>query len=113
MTERTEPTEPKEPTQALSGVDHEIHESHGHSTAAWTGVGVILAGTLIMALAVVFPSVLWFVVGTVIALLGIAAGKILAMAGYGAKASTEAAAKSSGAERAELPGRSQHDSGTQ
>ena len=125
MTERTERTEPREPTptaeptpptahaQAHSGVDHEMHESHGHSTAAWTGVGVILVGTLIMALAVVFPSVLWFVVGTVIAVLGIAAGKILAMAGYGAKAGTKAAAEGRGAERADLPGRSQHDSGTQ
>ena len=129
--ERTEPTEPTEPTEqagdseqteqteqteashAHSGVDHETHESHGHSQAAWTGVTVILVGTLIMALAVIFPSVLFFVVGTVIAVLGVAAGKILAMAGYGAKASTRAAATNSGAGRADLPGRSQHDSGTQ
>jgi len=118
-----------EPTQGHSGVDdhgthethethethgtHETHEDHGHSRAAWTGVAVILVGTLVMAVAVVFPSVLWFVVGTVIALLGIAAGKILAMAGYGSKASTKEAASDSGAGRADLPGRSQHDSGTQ
>lgn len=120
MTEQTEPSTPSTPSTPSnprhSGVDHEIHESHGHSQAAWTGVGVILVGTLVMALAVIFPSVLWFVVGAVIVVLGIAAGKILAMAGYGAKASTKGAAEGDGllgAEGAELPGRSQHDSGTQ
>ena len=35
------------------------------------------------------------------------------MAGYGAKASTREAADADGAQQAELPGRSQHDSGTQ
>lgn len=118
-TERSEPTPTAEPTpptqkaQAHSGVDHEMHESHGHSRAAWTGVTVILVGTLVMALAVIFPSVLWFVVGAVVVVLGIAAGKILAMAGYGAKASTKEAAEGNGGEGAQLPGRSQHDSGTQ
>ena len=50
--------------------EHDIHEDHGHSVAAWTGVAVILVGTAVMSLAVVFPSVLWFVVGAVIALAG-------------------------------------------
>ncbi len=123
MTERTEPTEPTEssatsgpaePEHPHSGVDDEMHESHGHSRAAWTGVGVILVGTLVMSLAVSFPSVLWFIVGMGIAVLGIAAGKILAMAGYGAKGGgTKDAAHGSGAGRADLPGRNQHDSGTQ
>jgi hypothetical protein len=91
----------------------EQHESHGHSTAAWTGVGVILLGTLVMSLAVAFASVPWFVVGAVVAVLGAAAGKVLAMAGYGARASTRAAAEADGPQQADLPGRNQHDSGTQ
>ncbi len=93
--------------------EEEEHESHGHSTAAWTAVGVILVGSLVMSLAVIIPSVLWFVIGAVIVILGAASGKVLAMAGYGAKASTHEAAHASGAAQADLPGRSQHDSGTQ
>jgi nucleoside recognition membrane protein YjiH len=91
----------------------EEHESHGHSTAAWTGVGVIILGSLVMAVAVAFATPVWFVVGAVIVVLGAVAGKVLAMAGYGAKASTTAAAQAPGAQRADMPGRSQHDSGTQ
>ena len=34
----------------------EQHEDHGHSTAAWTGVGIILLGTAIAVVAVVIPS---------------------------------------------------------
>lgn len=85
------------------------HESHGHSVAAWTAVGVICLGSLIMSLAVVFPSVVWFVVGAIVVIAGAVAGKVLAMAGYGAKAATHAGAHRSGAE---LPGNSQHNSGT-
>jgi hypothetical protein len=78
-------------TQPSSGVEpgdsaHEEHESHGHSTAAWTGVLIILVGAVVMA---------------------------LAMAGYGDKASTYEAAHRDGGRGAELPGRSQDDSGTQ
>lgn len=91
----------------------EGEEGHGHSVAAWTAVGVILVASLIMALAVVFPSVLWFVVGAVLAVVGGILGKVLAMAGYGQRAGTYQAAHRSGVQRAELPGRHQHDSGTQ
>ncbi len=105
-----------DPTYPTSGVDHSVaeeHESHGHSTAAWTAVGVILVGSLVMSFAVIFPSVLFFVIGAVIVVLGMASGKVMAMAGYGAKASTYQAAHRDGSTQAELPGRSQHDSGTQ
>jgi multisubunit Na+/H+ antiporter MnhG subunit len=108
-------------TQPSSGVEHgdsanqehEEHESHGHSTAAWTGVGVILVGSVIMALAVVFAWVGWFVVGAVVVVVGVIAGKVLAMAGYGDKASTYQATHRDGGRGADLPGRSQDDSGTQ
>jgi hypothetical protein len=93
--------------------DHEEHESHGHSTAAWSGVGIILVGAVVMALAVVFAWVGWFIVGAVIVVVGILSGKVLAMAGYGDKASTSEAADQAGGRGAELPGRSQEDSGTQ
>ncbi len=97
-------------TQPTSGVEHsgEEHDSEGHSVAAWTAVGIILLGSLVMSLAVVFPSALWFVVGAVVVVLGAITGKVLAMAGYGGKKSTYEATH-----RAELPGRGQVDSGTQ
>jgi ABC-type iron transport system FetAB permease component len=102
-------------TQPTSGVEHgdEEHESHGHSLAAWTAVVVILVGTLVMSLAVVFPSRLWFVVGAIVVVAGAISGKVLAMAGYGERASTYQAAHRAGPGGAELPGRSQTDSGTQ
>jgi hypothetical protein len=105
-------------TQPTSGVEHgddeehEEHESHGHSRAAWTAVVIILIGTLVMSLAVVFPSVLWFAVGAIIVVAGAVAGKVLAMAGYGDKASTYEATHHAGG-NADLPGRTQPDSGTQ
>ena len=66
-------------TQPTSGVEHsgEEHDSEGHSVAAWTAVGIILVGALIMSLAVVFPSALWFVVGAVVVVLGAITGKVL------------------------------------
>jgi len=107
-----EPSEHLEHVQHEEHEEHEEHDSEGHSVAAWTAVGIILLGSLVMALAVVFPSLMWFIVGAVVVLVGIITGKVLAMAGYGEKASTYQAAHRAGG-RAELPGRQQHDSGTQ
>ena len=104
--------EPSEHEEHEEHEQHEEHDSEGHSVAAWTAVGIILLGSLVMALAVVFPSLTWFIVGAVVVLVGIITGKVLAMAGYGEKASTYHAAHRAGG-RAELPGRQQHDSGTQ
>lgn len=64
--------------------EHEIHEDHGHSVAAWTGVGVILAGSALAAWGVAVASVPLFVIGLVVCVLGAVAGKVLSMAGYGA-----------------------------
>ena len=63
----------------------EAHSSHGNTIAAWTGVGVIMIGSLIMAIAVVLASMLLFIIGAVVVVLGVVAGKALSMAGYGSK----------------------------
>ena len=63
----------------------EAHEDHGHSVAAWTGVGINLVGFALMAIAVAIASVPLFVVGAVVCVVGAVAGKVLSMAGYGAK----------------------------
>jgi multisubunit Na+/H+ antiporter MnhG subunit len=65
--------------------EHEIDEDHGHSIAAWTGVLVILVGSALASLAVAISNVPLFVVGIVICILGVIAGKLLSMAGYGTK----------------------------
>ena len=61
----------------------EQHEDHGHSTAAWTGVGIILLGTAIASIAVVIPNLVVGIIGAVVIVGGIAAGKMMSMAGYG------------------------------
>ena len=61
----------------------EQHEDHGHSTAAWTGVGVILVGAAVAAVAVAIPNLVLGIIGAVIIIAGIVAGKVLSMAGYG------------------------------
>lgn len=64
----------------------EQHEDHGHSTAAWTGVGVILVGAAVAAVAVAIPNMVLGILGAVIMIAGVIAGKVLSMAGYGADA---------------------------
>jgi hypothetical protein len=61
------------------------HEDHGHSTAAWTGVGIILLGSAVAAVAVLLPSLLLGIIGAALIITGAGAGKVLSMAGYGSK----------------------------
>lgn len=61
----------------------EHDDDHGHSIAAWTAVTILIVASAIMALAVLFPNVWLFVGGGVLAVVGLVAGKVLSMAGYG------------------------------
>ena len=65
--------------------EHEQHEDHGHSVAAWTAVIIILIGAAVASWAVVIASVVLFWVGIGICVVGAVVGKVLGMAGYGAK----------------------------
>jgi hypothetical protein len=65
--------------------EHEHHEDHGHSVAAWSGVTIILIGSAVASLAVVLARPFLFWVGIAVCLVGAVAGKVLGMAGYGAK----------------------------
>ena len=60
------------------------HEDHGHSVAAWTTVTIVIVASAIMAAAGLWANVWLFVGGAVLAVVGIVAGKVLSMAGYGA-----------------------------
>jgi len=55
----------------------------GQSTAAWTAVAIVLLATFLICVAVVIPSWPVAIVGIVLVVVGAAAGKILAMAGFG------------------------------
>jgi len=56
---------------------------HGHSIAAWTAVIILLVASFLMSLAVVVKSWPMAIVGIALVVVGVAAGKILAMAGLG------------------------------
>lgn len=55
----------------------------GQSTAAWTAVVIVLLAALVISVAIVVGSWPVAIVGIVLVVVGAAAGKILAMAGFG------------------------------
>lgn len=57
---------------------------HGQSTAAWTAVGILLVACFLICLSVVVTSWTLAIVGIVLLVVGVAAGKVLSMAGFGA-----------------------------
>lgn len=67
---------------------------HGHSVAAWTAVGTIMAGSLVACLAVVLALVWLFVVGVVVIVVGAVLGKVLHGMGFGETAHDEASTSS-------------------
>ncbi|MEO7267877.1 MAG: HGxxPAAW family protein [Knoellia sp.] len=58
-------------------------DNHGNSVAAWVMVGTVLVASAIMSIAMIFPNVPLFVGGVVLVIVGLVAGKVLALAGYG------------------------------
>lgn len=67
-------------------VDHSIELGHGNSPAAWTSVGVMLVGVIVGCIAFLIgesATMLFWIGGVGIIVLGIIAGPVLKMAGYG------------------------------
>ncbi|CAA9429556.1 MAG: hypothetical protein AVDCRST_MAG35-2499 [uncultured Quadrisphaera sp.] len=60
-------------------------ESHGHSRAAWTGVGVVILGALIASIGTVAAALPVFWVGMVVMAAGGPIGWFLGKRGHGAK----------------------------
>jgi multisubunit Na+/H+ antiporter MnhG subunit len=56
---------------------------HGHSTAAWAAVTILLVGAFLISLAVVVQSLWLAIIGIVLVVVGPIAGKVLSMAGLG------------------------------
>lgn len=73
------------PAGAEKVADIVDEHGHGHSIAAWAGVGVCLVGFLILSLAIVFPSMTWGIIGGVVILASLPVAGGLAKAGYGVK----------------------------
>lgn len=57
--------------------------NHGHTTAAWVTVTVVLVGSLAVALGMILTVdwLLW--AGAVVMVLGLVVGRVLAMLGFG------------------------------
>ena len=61
----------------------DVAHQDGQSVAAWTAVAILLAAALLISVAVVVKSWPMAIAGIVLVVVGAAAGKILAMAGFG------------------------------
>jgi uncharacterized membrane protein len=79
--------EPRSSTSGEHATPHheesEVHDNHGSSTASWTLVGLVMLGTLVLCLAVVFWSLALTVVGILVIIAGLVAGRVLSSMGYG------------------------------
>lgn len=73
-------------------------QDHGHTTAAWTAVSIILVGIFIGAFAVAMLNWVLFWVGAGVIVLGLLVGKVMQMMGLG-KPPVEAKAEAEAAER--------------
>lgn len=57
--------------------------NHGHTTAAWVTVTVVLVGSVVASIAVVVALPWLFWVGMGIAVVGLVVGRVLKMLGFG------------------------------
>jgi hypothetical protein len=80
-----ESTTTKRTPAASSPAQQHPEGGHGHSVAAWTAVGVILLGCLVMSVAVVAATIWLFVLGAVVVVVGAVLGKVLGAMGFGQK----------------------------
>ena len=63
--------------------NHENEPGHGHSVAAWAAVITAIVGVTIATLGVVLPDGTLVIVGSVLTIVSIPMGPILAKLGYG------------------------------
>ena len=65
--------------------------NHGHTTAAWVTVGMVLLGSTIASVAVVVARPWLFWVGLGVVVVGVVLGQVLKMLGFGQPAPGSAA----------------------
>ncbi|HET8599367.1 MAG TPA: HGxxPAAW family protein [Segeticoccus sp.] len=56
---------------------------HGHSTAAWTAVTTLLVAAALIAVGIALDSLVFALIGCGLVAVGLIAGKVLQMAGFG------------------------------
>jgi hypothetical protein len=71
------------PTLARTEEKTMTEHRDGRSVAAWTAVGILLVAAFLVSLAVVVKSWPMAITGLALVVVGMAAGKVLAMAGFG------------------------------
>ncbi|WP_182113770.1 MULTISPECIES: HGxxPAAW family protein [unclassified Actinotalea] len=57
--------------------------NHGHTTAAWVTVILVLAGAVVSSIAMIMAESWLFWAGLVVILLGLVLGRVLKMLGFG------------------------------
>lgn len=67
------------------------HDNHGNSVAAWVLVGLVILGFALASVGVALVSWTWVILGVIVAIAGLVAGKVLAARGYGLSAQSESA----------------------
>lgn len=68
--------------------NHENEPSHGHSVAAWSAVITAIVGVTIATLGVVLPEGTLVIIGSVLTVISIPMGPVLAKLGYGVNRET-------------------------
>ena len=99
-----EKTTPQRSSTTKAPAPQEHHEDHGHSTAAWAAVGVILLGSLVMGIAVVVAFVWLFFVGALVVVVGVVLGKVLSAMGFGANVTIGSAVETEREQSDKAPG---------
>lgn len=69
--------------QARLPEPEEIHEDHGHSTAAWTGVTLMIIGSIVWTLGIVLSRDLITWIGVALTVIGALAWPVLIKMGFG------------------------------
>lgn len=61
------------------------HDDHGNTPAAWTAVGIIIAGFTLGGIGMIIANIPLFIAGGVVSVLGLVVGKAMQMMGMGAQ----------------------------
>jgi hypothetical protein len=82
----------------MSGVPH---ENHGNSVAAWVAVSIVMVATCVASVGVLVSKPWLFWLGVALVAVGVIAGKVLQMAGFGMKRDADPANNANNANAAD------------
>jgi hypothetical protein len=79
----TDTQQPAGPTTGPTSTPSVVHHGHGNSVAAWTAVGIVILGSIVMLAGVIATSWVISILGAMVCVAGAAAGKVLSAMGFG------------------------------